>query len=270
MAAPTPDRAAERLLRFLANGPARLAAASAKGMMLVEAEGRGAIAMASIDLAGAAKAGLVTRVDDRIGLTDLGTVAAARLLAGSDRFQEQHRDIEIVPAEVEGRVCGVAVNRAESPLAQLMRRSTKTGAPFLSQIEYEAGERLRADYTRGQIMPRLGANWVASVSSGRRGGPGGAAELTESALAARQRVERAIEAVGPELAGVLVDICCFLKGLELVERERGWPVRSAKLMLKAGLSGLARHYRMRAAGAGSALPPVLHWGAEDYRPTISA
>ena len=131
--------------------------------------------------------------------------------------------------------------------------------------EFRAGERLRADYTRGQIMPRLGANWVASVSSGRRGGAGGGADLTDAVLGARQRVDNAIAAVGPELSGVLIDVCCFLKGLELVESERGWPVRSAKVVLKAALATLARHY---SPVKERERPCVLHWGAADYRPSI--
>ena len=50
----------------------------------------------------------------------------------------------------------VAVNWSESPLGQLMRRKGRDGEAFLSSAEFQAGERLRADYTRGQIMPRLG------------------------------------------------------------------------------------------------------------------
>ncbi len=90
------------------------------------------------------------------------------------------------------------------------------------------------------------------------------AELTDIALASRMRVERALEAVGPELSGVLIDVCCFLKGLETVERERQWPVRSGKMLLKTGLAMLHRHYSPQKQERRS--PEVLHWGASDYRP----
>jgi hypothetical protein len=112
----------------------------------------------------------------------------------------------------------------------------------------------------------MGANWVASVSSGRR--DGGVAELTDAALAARIRVDHAIRAVGPELSGILIDVCCFLKGMETVEMERGWPARSAKIVLKTALGILSRHYN---PDSGRAARPrqMLHWGAADYRPSIS-
>ncbi len=116
-------------------------------------------------------------------------------------------------------------------------------------------------------MPRLGANWQAAVASGRRdGGRGGVSDLTDAALAARIRVERALAAVGPELSGVLVDVCCFLKGLETVERERGWPARSARLLLRAGLSALSRHYHPQPEAGRR--PQTLHWGADGFRPQI--
>jgi hypothetical protein len=120
------------------------------------------------------------------------------------------------------------------------------------------------------MMPRATANWSAAVAGHRRdGGAGGMAELTEAAIAARRRVERALDSVGPELGGLLVDFCCFLKGLEEIERERQWPARSAKLVLRLGLATLARHYGLAAKARGrSHASTILHWGAEDYRPAI--
>jgi hypothetical protein len=65
---------------------------------------------------------------------------------------------------------------------------------------------------------------------------------------------------------VLIDVCCYLKGLERVESERGWPVRSAKIVLKTALGSLSRHYDPRPSAASR--PRLLHWGTEDYRPRI--
>jgi hypothetical protein len=181
--------------------------------------------------------------------------------------QSRTRELEVMTIEQNGAPASAIVNLSESPLGQLMRRRTKDGTPFLNDAEFRAGERLRADYTRGQIMPRLGANWGASVTSGRRADGNGIADLTDAALAARLRVERALAAVGPELSGVLIDICCFLKGLELVETERGWPVRSAKIVLKTALGVLSRHYEP-SNGRREGSRRTLHWGSEDYRPNL--
>lgn len=259
--APPPD-SGRRILHFLSGGPASVLAAAGAGKLLLEATGRGSIAVDADLLALLASRGILARTTHSIALSAQGT-SLARQLAESTRNRSDDIGLASVEAASGGSI--VLANLAESPLAQLVRRKGKDGKPFLSGGEYEAGERLRADYTRGRIMPRLGANWVASVASGRRGG-GGVAEITDAALAARQRVENAIVSVGPELSGVLVDVCCFLKGLEQVEMERGWPVRSAKIVLKTALGVLARHYTPpRSAGCNR---PALHWGAQDYRPAI--
>ena len=156
-------------------------------------------------------------------------------------------------------------NPDESPLARLASRGGRAGGAFLDAAEAIAGERLRADFTRGQLMPGITQRWD-SQPRGARGGKG-SRDLSDSAIDARKRVDAAIAAVGPELSGVLLDVCCFLKGLETVERERQWPARSAKLMLKAGLGVLARHYGVKAAPEGGR-PAIRRWGTADYRPTI--
>ena len=130
-------------------------------------------------------------------------------------------------------------NDEESPLTRLATRRGKAGEPFLSAAEAMAGERIRADFTRGQMMPSIGQRWDAMPRAPRHGG---SHDLSDTAIDAKQRVSAACTAVGPELSGLHLDVCCFLKGLETVERERQWPARSAKLLLKTGLAMLARHY----------------------------
>lgn len=208
---------------------------------------------------------------DGVILTASGRALVRRGLAGADGYAAQHHDRGTISLNdpTFGSIT-VTVNHDESPLAWLRRRKGRDGRPLVDAAEFAAGERLRSDYTRARIMPRVTANWTAAVAGKRRDGTaGGIAELTEAAMAARQRVEKALRSVGPELSGLLVDFCCFLKGLEQIERERQWPPRSAKVVLRLGLGGLARHYGLVAAATGrNRTGAVLHWGTADYRPTI--
>ncbi|MBH0237166.1 DUF6456 domain-containing protein [Methylobrevis albus] len=159
-------------------------------------------------------------------------------------------------------------DRDESPLDWLRRRRDKAGEPLLDDAAFEAGERLRRDFTIAGLMPRTTMNWdgLAGGAERRGGGAGAALTIGEAALAARGRFEAAIAAVGPELSGILIDVCCFLKGLSEVERERQWPARSAKLMLLTALHVLARHYGLGPA-TGPATTRLRHWGSDGYRPT---
>lgn len=128
-------------------------------------------------------------------------------------------------------------------------------------MQLQAGERLRADFTCAQLMPRITANWTATVTRDRRAG--GGAAIADVVVAARQRVRHALQAAGPEFSGLLVDVCCFLKGLEDVERERAWPPRSAKVVLQLGLDRLARHYGYDREARGGSRAHVRTWLAPD-------
>ena len=172
--------------------------------------------------------------------TPEGRAALRRWLSDPDSaFQDQHRTLVAGSDPEHGHL---RINQDESPLAALARLRGRGGALFLEPAQVEAGERLRADFTRGQMQPSLGQNWQPVRYARQPGLAGGAEDLTGSALSARLRVEAALAEVGPELSGVLLDVCCFLKGLAEVERERQWPARSAKLMLRTALAALARHY----------------------------
>lgn len=159
----------------------------------------------------------------------------------------------------------------ESPLEWLHRRRDKHGKPLISEPQFNAGERLRQDFWFAQMTPRITSSWsgVTADRSSRRSAPGAGVELSDGVIAAAERVRRALADVGPELAGILIDICCQLKGLEATERNSGWPQRSAKIVLDIALTRLARHYGyLPRADLGTGTPRTRHWGASDYRPTI--
>ena len=170
---------------------------------------------------------------DAFVLTETGHAWVKRTTALYAPHREQHG--EVMPPTAGN----AAAELAESPLLWLYRRRDSKGNPLIGEAAFAAGERLRADFTFGNMMPRVTLNWTAAVQGSRN--PSGA-EPSEGALAARQRVRRALEKVGPELSGVLIDVCCFLKRLEDVERDRNWPARSAKIILALALARLARHY----------------------------
>ena len=128
----------------------------------------------------------------------------------------------------------VTVNEAESPLARLRMRGQITPAQF------EAGERLRQDFTLGGLSPRVCADLTAPISNSVRGAR--PVSMAETLIAARQRFRRAMASVGPGLSDLLFDVCCHLKGLESVEASYAWPTRSAKVVLQIALDRLAAHY----------------------------
>ena len=131
-------------------------------------------------------------------------------------------------------------NEAESPLTWLRARRGKDGRPLISEAQYLAGERLRQDFERAMLARRTTLNWDLA-GSGSRGG-NAAAELSDGAIAARQRYHAALDSVGPELASMLAQVCCLSAGIEQAERVLELPSRSGRAVLGLGLTALARHY----------------------------
>lgn len=272
-------RAARRLLEALNEPGARGTRGDVDERMIVVAAPRNGVTVvrASIPVRAADHAiarGLARWEGEgkarRLQATEEGRAHLRRLAApkDADAFFAQHAQLQ--RRAIEKGAAPALCNEGESPLAWLARRKDRGGRPFLAPAHVEAGERFRRDVTQAQILQRVTANWEASIASARRSGEAGV-HVTETAIDARRRLARAFAAVGPDLAGLLTDICGYLKGLELVESERGWPQRSAKVVLKIALERLALHYGLASEARGREHSRGLqHWGAEDYRPEISA
>jgi hypothetical protein len=210
---------------------------------------------------------------DGYKISKSGVAWLRRVLSSNDEFRLQHQThCKVFKTDADGKLESYIVNECESPLGWLRRRKNRQGKPLISDEQFMAGERIRADFWRAQMTPRVTQDWSQAPLYGRRrrsandGSPG----LTDSALAAKKRVMKALEAIGPELAGVIIDVCCHLQGIEEAEKMHGWPQRSGKVVLQIALTRLARYYGL--IGTSDLIGPITrrigHWGCENYRPTM--
>ena len=196
-------------------------------------------------------AGLLVVRETKIHLTSTGSARARRARAILDGakdggFAAQHRLPRLGTANVDGEHVSITLDHNESPLLRLRLRRAKDGEPWIDDAAYAAGERLRLDFTRAHLMQKVTSSWDPTAGAKQKGAAGGKAELGDNALDARARLEAVRQHLGSDLYGVTMDVCCYLKGLQTVERERCWPPRSAKLMLRTALGILADHYGTRA------------------------
>lgn len=182
-----------------------------------------------------------------------------RALARAGRVEDALRRDKQKRVLVERDEAMIEVDLSESPLRWLAARRDAGGRLFLAAHEVAAGERLRADFTRAGLSPRMGVAWDAPIKGS---GAGDRYEFADAVIAGRQRFGRAVVAVGPEFSGLLVDVCCFLKGLEEAEKARHWPARTGKVVLKLALAALARHYGLEGEARGADRAPIRGWTAE--------
>lgn len=189
-------------------------------------------------------------------ITDMGRARLARL-TGRDRaksapqdgpgafaYQHQLDGERRIADEITGKPRNQRVNIGESPLGWLARRRGTDGAPFLTSAEIEAGERLRENFERAQIGPKIAQNW-SSFLTPASSAPG-ARSPAMGPVDARRRFAAALDALGPGLSDIALRACCFLEGLESAERRMGWSARSGKVVLKIALQRLVAHYGLSA------------------------
>lgn len=166
----------------------------------------------------------------------MGTKQNARLL--SERSIEAGVAGSLATAGVRP-VRSVTFNATESPLGWLLARG------LITQRHYDAGERLRADWERAQLAPRVTMAWDAAPVASGRGGSAPAPDLGGAQIDARRRFEDAVASTGPGLADILWRIVCAGEGMRAAETALGWPARAGRLVLTFALDRVADYYRVR-------------------------
>lgn len=159
--------------------------------------------------------------------------------------------------------------RDDDAIARLATRRDKDEAPFLAPHHLAAAERLERLIRRGQLAPRVTMSYDPAGVGGRNRSGNGVEVASDSATSARQKLNGLAASLPADCWGVLFDVCGLGKGLQLVETERRWPRRSAKLVLRIGLDQLASHFGLSSHAAGTEGKGSRHW-LEQRLPLISA
>lgn len=135
-------------------------------------------------------------------------------------------------------VRSVTVNLAESPLGWLFARG------LLTRAQFDAGERLRGDWERAQLAPRVTMAWDSAPIARSRGGAAPELAASNSQLDAKRRFDAALSEAGPGLADILWRIVCAGEGMRDAESALGWPARAGRLVLTLALDRVAGFYRI--------------------------
>jgi hypothetical protein len=132
----------------------------------------------------------------------------------------------------------VTVNLAESPLGWLFARG------FVTQRQFDAGERLRLDWERAELAPRVTMAWDCAPTSRGRNGSAPGSDPRGAQIDAKRRFDAAVASAGPGLADILWRVVCAGEGMREAETALGWPVRAGKLVLSFALDRIAAYYRI--------------------------
>lgn len=169
-------------------------------------------------------------------LTDMPT-------ANRDLASRIHPDDRIDPAKQQARSRRtVTVNMREHVTSWLHHRG------LLTDGQYEASEKLRADYERCHLGARVTMDWnpAASIAKGRRS----ASAITPGMgqIDAKRRFDAALAAVGPGLADICWRVICAGEGMAVAEKSLGWPTRSGRVILGLALDRLVAYYGIGSDG----------------------
>lgn len=243
-----------RFIKFLVSG----ATAQTEGHFFVIATKSGRAKLEVLQVEVLVSAGLVSVKDAKCFVRPEARSWLKRQIADRDQHAAQHRTLTQGTDEVE-------VNVSESPLARLAF-ATKDKPAFLAPHHVLAGERIRGLVERANMVQHVTMSYDPTHLPSST--PGSAkSNLSDMVMDARQALANINQALPSDCAGVVFDVCGYLKGLQQVETERRWPRRSAKLVLRIGLDQAAAHFGFSPVASGVETHRGHHWLGPNARPT---
>lgn len=158
-----------------------------------------------------------------------------------------------------------AEKAAKSDREAVQVSTTRNEHGFFAPHHLAAGERVRRLFDRANLQQRVTMAYrpVAALRADARQ----AGDISDMAADARKGLAEIHNLLPGDCAGAVIDVFGFEKGLQAVETERGWPRRSAKLVLRIGLEQLARHYGLTETAQGPANGHMRRWIGDNARPT---
>lgn len=164
-----------------------------------------------------------------------------RRMSVGDGFLEQHQMLETTHQ-------GKLRNIEASPVLKLGAR--KNGTRFLALHQVAAAERVGQWGERALLAPKMTMAYDPTCVSKNGASKSETSGVSDMAMQARKSLARLYKDLPKECAEVIVDVCVFEKGLQVIETERAWPRRSAKLVLRIGLEQLAGQLGLTSVAEG--------------------
>lgn len=192
--------------------------------------------------------------------SDLAQNWVKRQLSQTGTAAEQHR-------ELASGGQGITINLLEGPLARLA--IGRGGEPaFLLAFHLESAKRIQMLTHSAQMVQRTTMSYDPARVGGKSGRMPADNDLKESAIDAGRKLNQCLALLPKDCAGVVLDVCGFQKGLQLVELERRWPRRSAKLVLRIGLEQVAAHFGISPVATGKSVKQAKFWMEPGVRPDL--
>ncbi len=186
-------------------------------------------------------------------------LASAGVGTSSTGFGEQHSDMRVV----QGSLTRLNIN--EGPLLRLSY-ARNGRSPFLEPHHLLAAKKIETLVARTQMLQRTTMSYDPTRTGQGNKSSGLGPDLGDNALDARRKLQNCLDRLPLDCASVVMDVCGFQKGLQLIETERKWPRRSVKLILRIGLEQLCAFFEFAPTIIGKEMNSPRYWMGEDARP----